>query len=354
MLSNIAERQSPWLAPTGPMHDVVISSRVRLARNLVGLPFLPKCNEQQATEIVSRLTRTSLDMLGEENAFFVDVARAPATDRDLLIERHLISKPFAEAQGPRGAVIAQDETVSLMFNEEDHLRMQVLRSGMQIREAFEQMTELENRIEQQVSFAYSDQWGYLTACPTNVGTGLRVSVMLHLPAMTLTGQIPKLAHAVHDLQMAIRGLYGEGSDATGDLYQISNQRTLGVSEEDILRHFVSTMIPQLLAYERGARDALRKNSPTQLADRIHRAVAILQSARVVAVGEMMHLLSMVRMGLLIECVEGVDLATINELLLLSQPAHLQRIHSLDGASPPIDIARASGLRTQLQDVRVTL
>ncbi|MBN1555691.1 MAG: protein arginine kinase [Phycisphaerae bacterium] len=329
-LSDLTQRTSEWLRGVGPMHDVVISSRVRLARNLAGMPFLRKCTPPQQQEITDRLREVILSANLAEGVFYVDVAAAGTLDRALLAERHLISRQHADAKHPRGVVISGDETVSIMINEEDHVRMQVLRSGMQMHDAFEKINRIDDQLEQRVDFAFSDRYGYLTACPTNVGTGLRVSVMLHLPALRLTGELDKAVHAARDMRLAIRGLYGEGTDAKGDFFQISNQITLGRAEEDIVEEFLTQIVPEILNYERKAREALLKHNRVEIDDKIFRALALLRSARRLASEEMMALLSLLRLGINLQRIDGIDLKTVNELFLLGQPAHVQKIHALRG------------------------
>lgn len=325
-LANMTQRASQWLRGTGPMHDVVISSRCRLARNLVGLPFLSRCTDEQKAEIVENLKQHAMDPTIAGGTFFVDVAAAGDLDRQLLVERHLISRQHARADYPRGAIVSENETVSMMINEEDHLRMQVLRSGMQLNEAFDQINRLDETLQERLDFAFSNRWGFLTACPTNVGTGLRVSVMLHLPGLKLTGELEKALRAARDMRLAIRGLYGEGTEATGDFFQVSNQVTLGRSEEQIVEEFLNVIVPELLRYERTARQALLKHNRVDVADKVYRALAVLSAARTIRAEEAMFLLSMVRLGVATEQVRGIDFKTVNELFLLAQPGHLQKLH----------------------------
>lgn len=355
-LSDLTQRTSEWLRGVGPMHDVVISSRVRLARNLAGMPFLRKCSPQQQQEIAERLRAEILAADLAPGMFHVDVAAAGALDRALLAERHLISRQHAEAKHPRGVAISGDETAAVMINEEDHIRMQVLRSGMQMRDAFEQINAMDDRLEQRVDFAYSDRYGYLTACPTNVGTGLRVSVMLHLPALRLTGELEKALRAARDMRLAVRGLYGEGTEPAGDFFQISNQLTLGKSETEYVEEFLTRIVPEFLNYERKAREALRKHNRVDIDDRIFRAAALLRSARKISSAEMMALLSLVRLGINLQRIDDVDLKTVNELFLLGQPAHVQKLHALrrsredapaDLSSEERDEIRAEFLRQRL-------
>ena len=217
-------------------------------------------------------------------------------DRQLLVERHLISKPHASAEGARGVAIGENETVSIMVNEEDHLRIQVLRSGLQLEEAWEQINKIDDILENKLDFAFHPRFGYLTACPTNVGTGIRVSVMLHLPALKLTGEIEKVFRAAKDLRLAVRGLYGEGTEATGDFYQISNQTTLGKSEDEIISDFKHVVISKIIDYEHQARRMLLNDRTVALDDKVQRALGVLRSARLIASEETLSLLSHVRVG----------------------------------------------------------
>ncbi|HAU36465.1 MAG TPA: protein arginine kinase [Phycisphaerales bacterium] len=346
-LADLTQHAGEWLRGEGPMYDVVISSRVRLARNLAGMPFLGKCTESQQQEIEQRLRAEVLAGPAAPEMFYVDVRAAGELDRKLLVERHLISRQHAEASHPRGVAVSGDETVALMINEEDHLRMQVLRTGFQLAQAFEDISRIDDSLEQRLDFAFHSRYGYLTACPTNVGTGLRVSVMLHLPALKMTGQIEKLFHAASDMHLEVRGLYGEGTEATGDFFQISNQTTLGKSERQIVSEFVDTMVPSFVQYERLAREALLAERPAAIDDKVARSVALLRSARLMSSDETMYLLSLVRLGANLRRIEGMDLKTINELFLLTQPAHLQRILNREMTPDQRAAARADYLRRKL-------
>jgi protein arginine kinase len=316
-----------WLRGSGPHGDIVISSRVRLARNLAGYPFVGRATRRQRHEVLERCREElSAERVGRE-LWWLDLAAMPELDRQMLVERHLISRQHAAGgeELPRAVAVAPDETLAVMVNEEDHLRLQVLRSGMQVDEAYHAADGLDDLLEEHLDLAYSPQWGYLTACPTNVGTALRVSVMLHLPALRLTGEIDKVRRAARDMQLAVRGLFGEGSEALGDLYQISNQTSLGRSEAEILADFQTTVVPQIISYEQQARQALLRQRQAQLDDRIWRAWGLLTHARVLGSDEVLALLSQLRMGVNLGRIDKVSIHTLNELFLLTQPAHLQKI-----------------------------
>jgi len=323
-LADLTNRAGEWLGGGGSMPDVVISSRIRLARNIAGVPFLSRSTPQQQEEIENRLREDVLSC-GLEDVFYVDVNAAGEMDRQLLVERHLISRQHAQAKHPRGVAIGSNETVAVMVNEEDHLRLQVLRAGLQLDEAWELINHIDDQIEHRVPYAFHSRLGYLTACPTNVGTGMRVSVMLHLPALKMTGEIEKAFRAAVDLRLEIRGLFGEGTEATGDFFQISNQTTLGKSEGQILEDFRDNYVPQFVAYERKARESLMSRKRPAVDDKIFRAMAILESARLMSSEETMYLLSLARLGVNLGRVNTIDMPTINELFLLTQPAHLQKL-----------------------------
>jgi protein arginine kinase len=336
-LSDLTSHAGEWLRGNGPMSEIVISSRIRLARNITGSPFLSRCTRSQRQALEKKLRETILSAQISPEVLYVDLDAAPEIDRQLLVERHLISKPHAAAEGARGVAIADNETVSIMVNEEDHLRIQVLRSGLQLEEAWEQINKIDDKLESTLDYAFHPRFGYLTACPTNVGTGIRVSVMLHLPALKLTGEIEKVFRAAKDMRLAVRGLYGEGTEATGDFYQISNQTTLGKTEEEIISDFKHVVIPKIIEYEQHARRTLRDDRTLQLDDKVGRALGVLRSARLIASEETLLLLSHLRMGLHLGRIKDIELRTINELFLLTQPAHLQK---LQGRKLEGDVRRA--------------
>src|SRR5437870_9743497 len=259
-LDNLTHTSGEWLRATGPESDIVISSRVRLARNLAAFPFTNRASAYQKAEIEGLLRDRVAKLELDPRLDYVNVPGLSPLDRQLLVERQLISRELASAEGPRGVAVGPRETVSLMVNEEDHLRLQVMRSGFSLDEAWSDIDRVDDLLEEQrLNFAFSEDFGYLTACPTNVGTGMRSSVMLHLPALVLTKQIEKVFRALQKINLAVRGLYGEGSRASGDFYQISNQVTLGKNEATILSE-IREVIPQIITYERQARSTLTRES----------------------------------------------------------------------------------------------
>lgn len=323
-LDELARSTGEWLATGGPLSEVVISSRIRLARNVANQPFLSRANREQRADIERTLFEAVAACSFGQSTFYVDVDKSDALDRQLLVERHLISRQHADAEGSRGVAIASSETFALMINEEDHLRIQVMRRGLNLDEAWDETVRVDNALESLVEFAYHQKYGYLTACPTNVGTGLRVSVMLHLPALKLTGELEKVFRAAKDMRLAVRGLFGEGTDALGDFFQVSNQVTLGESEEEILSAFKANVIPSVVKYEQEARRVLQKDQLSILDDKIWRAFGLLQNARTMSTEEALYLLSHLRMGVVLKRIPNINLDAINELFLAIQSAHLQK------------------------------
>lgn len=278
---------------------------------------------------------------------FVDIPELDEIDTQLLVERQLISREIAQADGPRAAVVGNNEQFSIMLNEEDHVRLQILNSGFSLQECWEAISALDDALEARISFAFDETLGYLTACPTNVGTGIRVSVMLHLPALRITREIQKVHQAAQKINLAVRGLYGEGSQAMGDFYQISNQMTLGCSEQELLEN-LAEVVPNILGYERRVRDLLCRDNKSQLDDQISRAMGILTSARSISSEETMHLLSSLRLGVNLGLVENIDIATVNELFIHTQPSHLQKLNGGPLKTSDRNEARAAYLRDRLK------
>ncbi len=322
---------------------------MRLARNIAGYPFVNRASDAQAAEILRLARSVLLDPKADiaEGMIWVDLNDSTCRDRRLLMERHLISKNLAEASHRRAVAISGDESLSIMVNEEDHLRMQTITPALALAEAYERINAVDDAVERSISYAFSPRWGYLTACPTNVGTGIRFSVMLHLPALKITGEIERVRRAAKDLHLAVRGYYGEGTDSAGDFYQISNQVTLGRSEQDLLDEFHERILPQIIEYEHQARRVLAERSSTLLDDRIFRAVATLRSARLLGVEEAMKLLSRARLGIFLDRIKDVNLADINQLFLHVQPAHLQLQSGGELSADQMREARATLVRQTL-------
>jgi len=341
-----------WLRGEGEHADVVMSSRARLARNLAGFPFMTRA-DRAARQAILDLCRAHINACALANRLlWLDLHKAGAPERTLLVERHLISQQHARGRQSTGAggldepravaVSIPDERLAVMVNEEDHLRVQVLRSGLALDRAWEECDAADDKLEAGLDYAFAPRFGYLTACPTNVGTGVRFSVMLHLPALKLTGEIDKVKRAAADLSLAVRGFYGEGSDAAGDFYQISNQVTLGKSERIILHELHSEIIPKVVEYERAARRTLLAKRRASLEDQVFRALGLLRHARLMTAEESMQLLSHVRLGVVLGLISGISQTRVNQLMLLTQPAHLQR-----AAGRPLDQEQRRAVRAQI-------
>lgn len=346
-LEELAGKCGEWLRGSGPESDIVVSSRIRLARNLTDFAFIRKCTglDRAAIETVLRDQIQSTDCWPD--IAYVDVNALDVLDRQFLVERQLISREHAEADGARGVAIDPSEQFSVMINEEDHLRIQVMQSGLDLHSVWEQINDIDNRIETRVNYAFHERLGYLTACPTNVGTGMRVSVMLHMPALVMTRQIEKAFRSLQKINLAVRGLYGEGSQAMGDFYQISNQITLGKSEQELIDQ-VSEVAPTLIDYERKARDFLLSTGRKDLHDRVSRAFGILSTAQTISSEETMHLLSSVRMGVNLELIKDLEIPTINKLFIHTQPAHLQKLRGEELDTAERNIERAKYLQQHLR------
>jgi protein arginine kinase len=335
-----------WLKGDGAESDIVMSSRIRLARNLKGYSFIPQAPQGVKDEIAEMVRGKLLSGLFSDSGYYLEVDELDPIDHLFLIERHLISRELAAGEGRRGVAFGPSEVVAVMVNEEDHLRTQVIYSGMELDKAWEKMEQVDESLEKDLEFSFSPQFGYLTACPTNVGTGMRASVMLHLPALVMTKQIEKVFQAVTKINLAVRGLYGEGTQASGDFYQISNQVTLGVSETSVIDN-IKRVVPRIIQYERNVREHLKTEDRTSLEDRIYRARGILQNARSMSSEEAMDLLSSVRLGVNVELIDDMPVEAVNELFVVTQPGHLQKMEGRELDPKERDSLRASFIRSKL-------
>lgn len=345
-LDRLTRTSGEWLRATGPESDIVMSSRIRLARNLAQYPFPSRADDSVRAEVEAVLRKRIENLPGERKLHYISVSDLETLDRQFLVERQLISREHAENHGHRGVGVSMEENVSLMINEEDHLRMQVLRSGLALDECWQEIDRIDDAVEAEVTYAFSEQLGYLTSCPTNVGTGIRVSVMLHLPALVQTKEIQKVFQALQKIGLAVRGLYGEGSQAMGDFYQISNQVTLGKSEEQLIKT-IKDVVPNIISYERRVRTALVKENRQSLHDQVSRAYGILKNAQTISSEETMQLLSSVRMGINLGLIDDLEIPVVNELFIHTQPAHLQKIRHERLETAERNVVRASYLRQRL-------
>ena len=335
-----------WLRGDGPEADIVISSRIRLARNLAQFPFVGRADENARGEIEALLREKICSDKMSRPLEYVSITDLSSLERQFLVERQLISREHSESSGPRGVGVSSEENISLMVNEEDHLRIQVLRSGFALNECWNEINDIDDAIESQLTYAFNERLGYLTACPTNAGTGIRVSVMMHLPALVLTKEIQKVFQALQKISLAVRGLYGEGSQAMGDFYQISNQQTLGSTEDELITN-LKDVVPKIISYERRVRETLVKENRSNLHDQISRAYGIMRSCQTISSEETMHLLSSVRLGINLGLIKDLGISTVNELFIHTQPAHLQRIRGSELESSERNAARAEYLRKRL-------
>jgi len=335
-----------WLDATGPDADVVVSVRVRFARNLEGVPFANRAQPADQDRVVgaARLALEDTGYLGSGR--FVDDEQLGDDRCRLLLERHLVSPHFADSRLRRGLYIGDGEAASLMVNEEDHLRFQSLASGLDFPRAFEAASELDEKLESQLAYAFSAELGFLTACPTNLGTGMRASVLVHLPGLVLSREIEKVLRGAVQIGLAVRGLYGEGSEVKGNLFQVSNQKTLGQSESEILET-VTDIARQVVDYERKAREYLIKNLRTETEDKVFRSLALLRSARILTTDEAINLLATVRFGVALGVINEVSLGQASRLLVLVRPANLQELLGEKLAPPERDERRATFVRESL-------
>lgn len=349
-VDSFLNQPSEWLRATGPDHDVVVSSRLRLARNLEGFPFHQKLRDEEKLEVIDLFQRAVHQSPRLKEALFVRSADLNDLDLQFLVERHLISREHAADKGERAVAITPNEVVSLMVLEEDHMRLQVFQSGFSLHETWTIVGQIDDELERNISYSFHSQWGYLTACPTNVGTGLRASCMLHLPSLVLTKQVHKVLQALSKLNLAARGLYGEGTQATGNFFQISNQMTLGLPEEEVIDNLAS-VIRQIIEHEKEARQYLKEKRKGKFEDQIWRSLGTLKSARCISSAEATQLLSLVQLGHWMELFASkLAHRDLNTLFLLIQPAHLQKLAGKMLNSNERDLRRAEIIREHLKEV----
>ena len=346
-LDELARRNGEWLKGSGPESDIVISSRIRLARNLADFPFIRRCNETDRSGI-EKAVRDKLRLVPEfSDSGYVEVHQLSTVDRQFLVERQLISRELADGEGPRGVLIDGTEKFSVMVNEEDHLRIQVMNSGLDLTSAWERINRIDDLVERRVTYAFSDRLGFLTACPTNVGTGMRVSVMLHLPALVLTRQIEKVFRSLQKISLAVRRIVWRR--LAGDGRFLSNQQSdhagsprRGIDRASRRRRARDDRL------RAASREFLVKESQKDLHDRVSRAYGILCTAQTISSEETMMLLSSVRMGVNLGLIEDVEIPTINQLFIHTQPAHLQKIRGMELDTADRNIERAIYLQRHLR------
>ncbi len=337
-----------WMNATRPEATIAISSRVRLARNIKGLPFPGKQNHEQGSQslqYIEEAWKTSTNPL-LRGFDFITMDQLSDLEKQILVEKHLISPGLVSGNSNRGLLFNEDASIVIMINEEDHLRIQCLLPGLQLQEACKISFRVDDSLEQKLDFAFDEKRGYLTSCPTNVGTGMRASVMLHLPATNLSGQIKPIFYNLAQVGMTVRGLYGEGTESAGNLFQLSNQVTLGQTEEEICNN-LRTMSLQIINQEQLIREKLKSESPYRLEDKISRSYGILTNARLITSNEALDLLSDVRLGVDLGLIKNIKPLALNELIVAIRPAHLQR--EAGGEMKPLerDLKRAEIIREKL-------
>ncbi len=333
----------------GPHDRIVMSSRVRLARNIKDAAFPGWAKKPERVKILESI-RPAVETLPEmRDAFSQSMDNLAALDKQILVERHLISREHAARSAGSGLVLNREETLCVMINEEDHMRMQALRPGLQLRQAWTAIDRVDSELEKRLDYAFNSDLGYLTACPTNIGTGIRVSAMLHLPGLVLAEQINPIIQSVNKLGLAVRGLYGEGTEALGNVFQVSNQMTLGESESAIVER-LEKVLAQIIEHEENGRATLLEKKAKTVYNHIGRAYGILANAHSISSKETMNLLSLMRLGVDLSLFPGVDRSLVDELFILTQPAHLQKQHSEKLSAEERDLLRADMVRERLRHV----
>ncbi len=335
-----------WYLQSGKESDVVVSSRIRLARNIIEYPFETRCSKKENEEIVNKIKEV-LPSIGY-GLKILNLKDMDDITKMSLVEKRLVSPDFVMNKNDIGAIaINEEENICIMINEEDHLRLQVFAPGFEIEELLKLMVEIDTKFGKALNYAYNDKYGYLTACPTNVGTGMRVSVMVHLPALTKTGNIQKVLHIINNFGMNIRGIYGEGSKAAGDMYQISNKQTLGVSEEEIINN-MKIIVEKIIEQERLARKYLAKHS-VELEDKVYRSFGVISNCKKISSEEAREILSDVKLGTDLGIIKELDDLKVKKLYLYTKPANLQKYLGEVNDNYERDIKRAEVIKNIIKE-----
>lgn len=328
---------------------IVLMTRMRLARNLAGEPFPGWARPAQRAKILETCSAAIAATSPMKRSLTVGVTELSDLEKQILVERHLISRELSGSTQGSGVVISRDQSISVMVNEEDHLRIQVLRAGFQLKKTWNAINDLDSALESHLDYAFSPNLGYLTACPTNLGTALRGSAMMHLPALVIAGQMEKVVRAVNQLGMVVRGLFGEGSDASGSIFQISNQTTLGESEEEIIKR-LQAVLQSIIEHELNARAKLLEADAGKLFDKMGRAYGILQNSHLLSSSEAMNLLSLIRLGVDLGVFSDAYRSTIDRLFIEAQPGHLQHTQKAEVQAGQRDLLRAERLRGEFANL----
>lgn len=349
-LNDLVQRHGSWLE-TGVNEGPVISSRVRLARNLDAYYFPSWAPENQKHAIWNQ--SHTLFSSSDKSYLCWEMGAIPEMDRELLFERHLISQELANMENHSGVFVSTDEMMSIMINEEDHIRIQALKPGLNVKEAWESASAIDDELEQTLTYAYNARSGYLTSCPSNVGTGLRVSVMLHLPGLVLLEEMDSVVNGISKIGLAVRGMWGEGTEAVGNIFQISNQITLGKAEDQIVNH-LEQIVLELVDHELNARQRLMNEKQLIIKDHISRSFGLLSHAKLMASGEALNLLSKLRFGLDLNLINGINRREMDQLFISTQPAHLQKIEGNKLDPNERDIVRAEMLRNFMKHANLRI
>jgi protein arginine kinase len=345
----LLDHPGEWLQGIGPESDVIVSSRVRLARNLAYFRFPSRLSPQERGDLLRQVTSGIAGLKDSADLCYCDLEAGDALERQFLVERQLISQSHAVEEGPRAVFFDRSEKISILINEEDHLRVQATGSGFSLKPLLHAVEDSQRRIEDRFTFAYHPRFGYAASSLKNTGTGLRVSVLIHLPAVAWTRQIDKVLRALQKINCLVRGLYGEGSRASGNFYQLANGATLGTSEERIVEAY-NDLILQVVAYEREARTSLVRQAGPKLKDRVARAYDALRASSSLTADQGIDLLSSVRLGIQMGLIKELTIPVLNQLLLQIQPVHLQKTVGAALDSEAQNVARARFLGQRLPAV----
>lgn len=346
VIDEIYKQVAGWLSGDGQDSDIVISSRARLARNLQNTPFVERASEDQQKQVLTKVLEAAEYTQIFQDAYYFDMSTLDELDRQFFVERRLISTDFVERENPRGFLVTTDEETSVMINEEDHLRIQKLCSGFSLDKSWHDLRQAYEALSHDMIYSFSERFGYLTACPTNVGTGVRFSVFIHLPVLTFTKEIEDVFTEMIPTGIAVRGFYGEGSKIIGNFFQISNQYTLGWTEQGILDR-VKPLIERFISLERQARERLMNDERIVIEDKIYRAMGVLHNVRILSSMEFLNLLSALRLGVDLGIIDKIDKKRFNELMVLTQPAHIQKIEGKTLTERERDTIRANMVREKL-------
>lgn len=342
----IKKEVTGWMTSDGEHSDIVLATRIRLARNLRGYLFPIASTEDDALAVDKLVVSALLDGEHDERYTYLKMSEQLKLDREVLVEKHLISPQLANPERAGAVLLSEDEMLSIMVNEEDHVRIQCIYPGLQLEKAYQEADAVDDILEKELPYAFDEEFGYLTSCPSNTGTGMRASVMMHLPALTMTKQIEQIIPAISRLGLVVRGSYGEGSKALGNIYQVSNQVTLGKTEQEIIEE-LDNITSRLIGHERKSRKKLVENSRLALEDRVYRSLGTLTYARLLQIGEAARCLSDVRLGIDLGIIKDVDVSIMNELMIFMQPGFLQQYANTELTQEERDIFRATLFRERL-------